>query len=246
MALTFPLPFEQLMGLIGLEEGTFTLSRSDEVSGLGNGQPLNAELASPLWRFDGTTSAIENDDAEAVMALIEVLEQPGKDFYVANPRKLAPRSDPDGIKLRRLDALHTSKAWNDALIWDDAMPWGGAFPVPVVTIYSIEPDNRQLTLAGLPAGYVLSAGDMFAFEYGPSGQKRRGLHRLVSGATAGSNGRAGPIEVSSFIRTGAAVGDAVFLLPPAMRAKVIPGSVKPSAVGSLHQRISFSAIQKLR
>lgn len=61
MALTFPLPFADFMALIRLTDGMFTLSRNDQVSGLPNA-PLNAELASPLWRFDGTTGPIPNDD----------------------------------------------------------------------------------------------------------------------------------------------------------------------------------------
>jgi hypothetical protein len=246
MALTFPLPFEQLMGLIEIKSAEFSLARNDEMSGLGNNQPLNAELASPLWRCDATTVPLLNDDAEAAIAIFEVLEQPGKAFYIANPRKLSPRYDPDGRILRRLDMLHTSKAWDDAMTWDDAMPWGGFFPVPSATIYSIETNNREITLAGLPEGYRVAAGDMIAFEYGPSGQKRRACHRLLSGATAGSNGRAGPVELSTFVRTGGASGDAVFLLPPAMLAKLIPGTVRKSEVDEMHQRISFSAIQKLR
>lgn len=247
MALSFPLAFNDFMALIGLEDGTFTLQRNDQVSGLGNGQPLNAELASPLWKFDGQTIAMKNDDAEALAAIFELLEAPGRDFYVANPRKMAPREDKNLGKLNFTDYLHTSKPWGDGLIWNDAMPWGGAFPPPsAVQVSSIGSNNREVALKGLPEGYVLSRGDMLAIEYGPGGQKRRDIFRIVSETvTAGSNGVTGLIELSTFIRAGVVANDAVYLGPATMRAKLIPKSYRPVQVGPLHQRFVFSAIQKL-
>lgn len=216
MALTFPLPFADFMALIRLTDGMFTLSRNDEVSGLPNA-PLNAELASPLWRFNGTTGPIPNDDAEAMASIFEMLEAPGRDFYVANPRKPGPRHDKDGAIL------------------------GAAQP----TIYALESNNRELRINNLPPGYLLSTGDMVAFDYGPVGQKRRAMHRLAGDALATSAGQTEMVELSTFIRSGAAVGDRVYLAPATMRAKLIPGTYRPTQDGELHQRFTFSAIQKL-
>lgn len=217
MALSFPLAFADFMAMIGLEEGTFTLSRNDQVSGLGNGQPLNAELASPLWRFEGTTGPIPNDEAERIAGRFEMLEAPGRDFYVANPRKIGPRLDKAGSVL------------------GDATP----------TIHTLAANNRELRIAGLPAAYALSDGDMVAFDYGPAGRKRRALHRFVVDAVASSGGLTPLAELSTFIRAGAAVGDPIYLAPATMRAKLIPGTYKPHQAGALHQRFTFSAIQKL-
>lgn len=217
MALTFPVSFEDFMGLLRLEEGAFVLSRNDQMSGLGNNQPLNAELASPLWRFDGSTIPIPNDDAEGVAAIFEMLEAPGRDFYVANPRKKGPRLDKDGVIL------------------------GSAEP----TIHTLASNNRELRIDNLPDGYGLSRGDMIAWDYGPSGQKRRAIHRLAGDAVASLSGVTELVELTTFIRSGAAVGDPIYLAPATMRAKLIPGSYKPSAFGALYQRFSFSAIQKL-
>lgn len=218
MALSFPLAFNDFMALIGLEEGMFTLQRNDQVSGLGNGQPLNAELASPLWRFDGQTVAMKNDDAEAIAAIFELLEAPGRDFYVANPRKIGPREDKDGVIL------------------------GSATP----TINSVASNNREATIKGFPSGYVLSRGDMVAVSYGPSGSKRRDILRIVTpSATANGAGLTPLIEFSTFIRSGVVANDPVLLAPATMRAKLIPGSYRPVQVGALHQRFTFSAIQKL-
>lgn len=217
MALTFPLAFADFMALVGLEDGMFSLSRNDQMSGLGNGQPLNAEMASPLWRFDGTTISIPNDDAEAIAAIFEMLEAPGRDFYIANPRKIGPRLDKDGTIL------------------------GGATP----TIHTLGASNNELRIGGLPAGYVLSRGDMIAWDYGPTGQKRRAVHRLAGTVTADSGGVTPLVELTTFIRSGAAIGNPIYLAPATMRAKLIPGTYRPQQAGALHQRFTFSAIQKL-
>lgn len=217
MALTFPLPFTAFMALIKLTDGMFSLARNDEVSGLGNSQPLNTELASPLWRFDGTTGSIPNDDAEAIAAIFEMLEAPGRDFYVANPRKLGPRADPSGVIL------------------------GASTP----KIHTLDSGNLSLRIDGLPDGYVLSAGDMVAWDYGPSENKRRAFHRFAETVTAATGGLTPLVTLSTFIRSGAAPDDPVYLAPATMRAKLIPGTYKPQQTGPLHQRFTFSAIQKL-
>jgi len=216
MALSFPLSFDAFMALVGLEDGMFSLSRNDQVSGLPNA-PLSAELASPLWRFDGTTGPIPNDAAESIAALFEMLEAPGRDFYIANPRKIGPRMDKSGAIL------------------------GSATP----TIHTLASNNRELRITGLPNGYVLSRGDMVAFDYGPTDQKRRAFHRLGGDVAALSGGLTPLVELTTFIRAGAAVGDPVYLAPATMRAKLIPGTYKPQQSGALHQRFTFSAIQKL-
>lgn len=238
-ALTFPLFFQQFMALIGLEEGMFSLSRNDQLSGIGNGQPLNAEIASPLWRFEGTTIVIPNDEAEAIAAVFEMLEAPGRDFYVANPRKRGPLLDTSGDIL---GGGGGPSLWLD--FTSDIGFVGSSDGVPVVA--ALASNNRELAIGGLPPGYVLSRGDMIAWDYGPVGQKRRAFHRLAGTVTASSGGLTPLVELSTFIRPGASVGDPVHLAPATMRAKLTPGSYKPQQAGPLHQRFTFSAIQKLR
>lgn len=217
MALTFPIAYDDFVGMIGLSDGIFKPARNDQVSGLGNNQPLNAELASPLWMFEGVTIPFPNEDAEAIAAIFELLEGPGRDFYVGNPRKLGPREDRDGSIL------------------------GSAEPV----IASLDANNRELSIGALPAAYILSRGDMLAFDYGPSETPRRALHRIISTVTASGAGLTGLIEVYPHIRTGAAEDDPIYLAPPTMRAKLVPKSYRPQQEGALHQRFTFSAIQKL-
>lgn len=241
-----PLPAEEFVDLFHVSEATFTPARFDEYSGLRSGQPLKAELASPLWRADITTTIVRNDDGEALAALFEALEHPGRDFFIYNPRKVGPRLDPDGDLLLGRPYLHTSLAWDDGLIWNNAMPWGGAFPVPAPTIHSVAENNRELRIQGLLAGYVLSRGDMVAFDYGPPEQMRRALHRVVDMlVTTGPDGITPLFEVYPFVRPGWASGNPVHILLPSMRATLVPGTYRPAGVGALDQRFTFSAIQKL-
>lgn len=217
MAFSFPLSPPEFADLFSVEEAIFTPLRNDHTSGLGSGQPLNAELASPLWQGDVTTGWIPNDDAEALAALFEILCQPGKDFYIHNPRKLGPRQDKDGSIL------------------------GAASP----TLHTIAANNHQVRVTGLPSGYVLSRGDMFAFDYGPMQQRRRAFHRFAETVSATSGGLTPLAEVTPHIRPGAVAGAAVTLIRPAMRARLVPGSYRPIQAGSLHMRFSFSVTQKL-
>src|SRR5690606_25977213 len=126
------------------------------------------------WQVNVTSGPINNQDSESVAALIEVLERPGNDFYVSNPRKPGPRSDPTGANL------------------------AGFSP----SIAALPANNRQIQFKGLPANYVLSRGDMFSFDYGPEGAKRRALHRLVETVAADGDGDTVNIEVFPHIRSG--------------------------------------------
>jgi hypothetical protein len=245
MALLFPLSVEVFADRLFLESATFTPQRSDETTGLGSLDPLHAQLASPLWRVDCSTGPIENDDAEGLAALIELLQQPGHDFYICNPRKLAPRMDPDGSLLLGTTVLHPSAPWNDSFTWSNLIYWDAVTSEFIPVIDSVAGNNHQITISGLPAGYILGPGDMFAFKYGPIEQQRTALHRFADTGLANSSGVISNIEVFPHIRAGAEAGDVVILLEPAMLAKMIPGTYKPQGRGGEHESFSFSALQKL-
>ena len=217
MAFTFPLSVGQFASLLFIEDAVFTPARNDEITGMGSLSPLHAKLASPLWAVDLKTMPLDNDQAESVATMLEVLSEPGRDFYISNPRKLAPKMDPDGS------------------ILDGA----------VITIASVETNNHQLSLTGFPEDYVISRSDMFAFEYGPSEQKRRAYHRFAEDGITTSMGNLGPIEVFPHILPGATAGDVVTIVGAAMRAKIVPGSYRPQGYGGGHEVLTFRAIQKL-
>ncbi|HWJ88509.1 MAG TPA: hypothetical protein VNS12_10595 [Pelagibacterium sp.] len=194
------------------------LMRNDQTSGLGSGQPLSAELASPLWTLPVQLVSMGNDEADHILAMLEMLCHPGRKFYFSNPKREYPAADPSGATL------------------------GAATP----TLHTIAANNRQLRITGLPNGYRLTVGDMLAFDYGPSGQKRRALHRVTETVSALSSGVTPTFEVFPHIRAGALVGDPVFLAKPAILASVMPGSFNPGTADTVNTHgVAFDIIQRL-
>src|SRR5690606_29871631 len=135
-------------------------------------------------------------------------------FYLYSPMNCYPAADPGGVIL---DASE-------------------------VTIHTIGSNNRSLRLEGLPAGYVLTAGDALAFDYGAS-PVRRAWHRLAETVTASGSGLTPLFDLSTHLRPGATTGLAVTLKKPAAKMFRMPG---PLSVTHTHTDaiISFQAAQR--
>ena len=220
MAWVYPLSLAEFYDKLRVAIGNrnWELARFDQVSGLGSGQPLSAELASPLWRLPVRLVSMYNDEADQILAMLEMLNHPGRAFFFSNPKREYPAFDPTGSVL------------------------GTSTP----TLQTLATNNRQIRVQGLPAVYRLTAGDMLAFDYGPVGQKRRALHRVTETVTASSAGLTPLFEVFPHIRAGAAVGDPVMLAKPAILASVIPGSFDPGTADTVATHgISFDIMQRL-
>lgn len=220
MAWTYPLSLADFYDKlrVAINGRNWELVRSDQVSGLGSGNPLSAELASPLWRLPVQLVSMSNDEADQILAMLEMLCHPGRKFYFSNPKREFPVFDPAGSIL------------------------GASTP----TLHTIATNNHQVRVTGLPNGYRLASGDMLAFDYGPSGQKRRALHRVTETVTASGAGLTPLFEVFPHIRAGAAVGDPVMLAKPAILACIVPGSFDPGTADTVHTHgIAFDIIQRL-
>ncbi len=215
MALTYPLSVTTLADLLKIASVTWSLFRNDQVSGIGTGQVIGAELTSPLWTADVQTDALPNADARKVKALINSLAGPINSFYLYDPVGKYPANDPTGTIL--------------------------AASTP--TIDSLNVNNKALVIAGLPIGFVLSAGDYFHFDYGsPS---RRALHECAETVTVLGTGKTPEFEVSTFFRTGVVTGLSLTLLKPAAKVFIMPNTLKVSSVSMVTSRISFTVMQKL-
>lgn len=220
MAWTYPLSLADFYDKLRVAIGSpnWQLMRNDQTSGLGSGQPLSTELASPLWTLPVQLVSMGNDEADQILAMLEMLCHPGRKFFFSNPKREFPAADPTGTIL------------------------GASTPA----LHTIAANNRQVRIGGLPNGYKLSAGDMLAFDYGPSGQKRRALHRATETVTASSAGLTPLFEVFPHIRAGALAGDPVYLAKPAILASIVPGSLNPGTADTVNTHgISFDIIQRL-
>lgn len=192
------------------------LMRWDEYSGLGTGEVLAAQLAPPRWGASVELAPMYHDKAAAIQALIEALDGPINNFYLYAPQKPFPRYDPRGEIL------------------------GSASPV--ISIPGA--NNKSLSFAGMPSGYQLSAGDMFAVDYA-SNPTRRYLGRLVGDSTASGSGSTGQIEVRPHLPAGIAAALPVMFLKPSARVFILPNTFNPgSAQGLFTTGMSFEVMQR--
>lgn len=215
MALSFPLSVQNLADLLPIATVEWTLGEDQELSGMGSGELLAHDLGPRLWSAECSTIEADIDTIEALRARLNALDGAMQSFYLFDPRRPNPATDPTGAALASA----------------------------TVTILSIETNRKELTLAGLPAGFVLPAGTVLSVSAGnPS---RTALLQLVAGVTADGDGEAGPVELRPHLRPWIANAQAVTLLKPVAKVKLMPRSVAVTQTGSVMHRLRFSVRQTL-
>jgi hypothetical protein len=216
MALTFPLSVTVFADLLKMAPGTsWSLNRNDQLSGIGTGQVLAAELAGPLWTADVQTPVMNNAAVRQVVALVNALQGPMNPFYLYDPMGKYPVNDPTGTIL------------------------AAATP----TINSLNVNNKALRIAGLTAGFVIAPGDYFAFDYGSPA--RRALHHAVETVTADGSGLTPEFECFPYFRTGVTTGIGVTLLKPAAKVFIMPKTLKIMTSSAVAAQVAFSVMQSL-
>src|SRR5690349_8319459 len=96
MSLTFPLSLAEFADLIGVSQVKWGLSDNRELSGLGSGQILEADLAPQLWQGDVTLSEKYHADARKIEAKLNAVIRSMGSFYLYDPRHMYPAADPNG------------------------------------------------------------------------------------------------------------------------------------------------------
>lgn len=217
-SLTFPLAVATFWNLLNIAETEFSLSEAREVNITGGGNVIDANLGTRLWRASVRLAPALHADAQDVEALVELLKSGGSSFLAYDIRRQYPRSDPTGTILGASATL----------------------------LNAVSSDNREIRISGLPANYVMSRGDYVAFDY--SAGARRALHKVVQGVTASAGGLTPVMEVVPPVRPGFTIGGAVSLARPAMRAKIVPGSVTATRglAGLASEGVIFDMIQTLK
>ena len=194
-ALAFPLTLAQGFDVLCPATGEIELVEPVEESRTAGGAILRSSLGEPLWRGRLTMTLRGHRQAMAAEAVAALLRRPGATFLATDPRYRGPRLDPGG----------------------------GALGAATPSLHTLDADNRRIRVQGLPAGYVLSPGDLIGWTYGSPA--RAALHRLVTGATADGSGITPLFEVAPRIRGGAASAS-VELVRPVCRAVLdewVPG-----------------------
>lgn len=216
MAISFPIPQNQLGDLLPVQVVDWNLETYQELSMQGNAEFLAADLASPLWTGNVTLRPLLHTDARAWMARLNALDGSIYPFYLANPLGWWPKADPGGSATTGLTP----------------------------TINTINANRKELTFAGLVDGYVISPGDFFSVSYASGA--RRALFQCVTGATAGGSGTTASIEVRPHIQAGISAGASVSFAKPAAKVKIVPGTLTSQFYNANRTRINFSVRQTLQ
>lgn len=214
--ISFPVPLKDFWSSLPVMEMTFDDLQPSQMSRTAGGETLSADTGTALWQGRITLARLQGHERPRIEALFSVLRRGGRTFLAYDKRRPGPLADPQGRIL------------------------GAAVPV----IAAI-PSAREISLAGLPARYILSAGDYLAFDY-DSG--RRALHQVVDPQVLASpSGTTPSIEVTPPIEPGAVVGTTVSLIRASCHAQFVPGSVaKGTSSHALSEGAAFDFIQTLR
>lgn len=207
-------PSTDILDAIGIETCSLVLQRQRQYSQAGSGTVYRKDLGPAFWAGNYQSVPLLHADAAQCMALLDSMEDSLSTFYGWSPQQEYPQADPDGSIL------------------------GAA----TVTIHSVNANAKQISLTGLPAGYILTRGDMLAVDYlSPS---HRALYRIVDASvTANGSGVTAEFEITPRIRTGTASGDAVYLIKPAANMMIVPGSLSCTTDSAVTSRINFQTIE---
>lgn len=213
----FPLPLAEFWSSFRFPAFTPALTGDAISNSTEAGDTIVAQRGARLWRWQVTVAPMFSEDLAILSGRIEDLAAGIGSFLATPPFGAYPAADPTGAIL------------------------GAAAPV----IASLPAGGRTLTLSGLPAGYVLRAGDWLSFTRDTPA--RYELHRLVTGGTANGSGVTPALQVVPPLRPGVVVGAAVTLKQPVMRATILPGSLRAAPVTpGTSQGLAFDVQQTLR
>jgi len=219
MALSFPLSLASFADILPVAAYSCDLPEQVAQSRTAGGEQLTADMAERLWTGRIDLGWMTKSEVGRPEVLIQVLKQ-GNAFHMLDGRRKYPLLDPTGSVL------------------------GAA----AVTILALGGDPRELSLAGLPAGYTLSAGDYLSFSYTSLSITRQALHKVVAtSVVADGSGNTALFEVLPAIRPGAVAGAAVTLKKPFCKAVMVAGTATPSTGRStLYEGLGFDWVQSLR
>lgn len=219
MALIFPLAPVSFMDRLPVQEmPPLICEPRRQITGLGGGEILSAEISPALWEGSVSLAPMPARFAEEITGLLSALGAPGASFMAYRKNMIGPAGDPQGVTL-------------------------GAAAVSLTA-----PDlvANTLRLQGLPSGYNVAAGDLMAFTYGTS-PTRYALHRALTPGTASAGGLTGVISVVPYLRPGVVAGASVVLVNPTFKAVLVPGSVDyGSTRNGVTSGVGFSFRQTLR
>lgn len=112
-----------------------------------------------------------------------------------------------------------------------------------VTVGAISADRDTISLAGLPAGFQITAGDYFSVTHTNG---REYFATFAESGTAGGSGNVSNLTVRPTVPFGVTVGASVRLATPRMKVMIPPGGFQPFSnfKGRWGDGASISLVQK--
>lgn len=187
----------------------FDLVWRQELSRQAKGTIRAKDLGTPLWTAAYQTRVLDPNELDAWRARLNAMDGSIAVFRAVPLSRCYPILYPRGT-------------------WPTGPAFSGTCQVATAA-------GKTLSLAGLPAGYTLSVGDMLSVTGAGSGQW---LFRVMETAIGGA-----PFEVRPAIPPGLAPGNAVSLKSPWVPMLIQPGSVATRAAISGEGSVAFSAIE---
>src|ERR1700682_3552352 len=138
-------PRTDIITSVRYSDQTFMLISRQELSGQANGVVRGKDFGSALWQASYKTVELLNRDALAFEAALNSLDGLVNPFEAGDLRNRYPRNYQNGV-------------FTDSGI-----------------LATVGANNKSVSISGFPAGFVVSTGDYFQFDYSGS----RALHQAV-------------------------------------------------------------------
>lgn len=212
MALTFPLSWPDTAATLPLGPSIWRVQRFEEITRSADARPWVSELAPPRWMARVSLGVMDHQEALAVQALLD-LHGSEHPILLHDPRRIAPAADPLGTAL------------------------GAATPM----IHSVDAGDG-FRISGLPAGYVLSRGDLIGVRH--PDLSHQALYEVSMPVITAGTGITPLIHVRPRPRPQAAAGQPVQLIAPQALMILQPDTFEPGEPdGFVVRGMRFDAVE---
>lgn len=197
---------------------SFELLWRQEHSRQASGRTRVKDFGTPLWRGSYASRILSPNQLDHWRARLDVLESGLLTFTGYSLSRCFPIAYPRG-------------SW----------PTGEGFSGGSAVVHTIGVNNKSLRVGSLPAGFVVSIGDMIQLT---TATGKVYLFRVDEAALADSLGLTAAFEVRPHFPVGVSVGDTVTVKRPGIPMAIVPGSISATADPRTGRgTISFDAIE---
>lgn len=195
----------------------------------------------PRWQLTNNTTSTQTDSGELLPS-----SRGARLWRATVPLAITPNRAAAAVQARlevMARAGHSFLAWplHDFMPASDptGMILGAAAPVAA----SLPASLFEMRISGLPAGYIISTGDIISVLHQTY---RRALLRVAEDATADISGLTPAFQIEPARPGGIVDGDAVTLIKPLGKFKIVPGSYNAGAHNGVNTTgASFDIVQTL-